>query len=95
MLSSVRPFQIYLSLNFTCYEKHTLGILMLLEQRDDTMGERVNARRARSKFARGKEQEDGIILLQTNLTRRPTNFVLHLSVVIVLFFYAKDNPQGK
>lgn len=57
--------------------------------------ERVNARRARSKFARGKEQEDGIILLQTNLTRRPTNFVLHLSVVIVLFFYAKDNPQGK
>lgn len=56
MLSSVRPFQIYLSLNFMCYEKHTLGILMLLEQRDDTMGERVNVRRSRSKFARGKEQ---------------------------------------
>lgn len=82
MLSSVRPFQIYLSLNFTCYEKHTLSILMLLEQRDDTMGERVNVRRSRSKFARGKEDEDEIILLQINLTRRPTNFVLHLLVDI-------------
>lgn len=77
MLSSVRPFQIYLSLNFTCYEKHTLGILMLLEQRDDTMGERVNLRRSRSKFARGKEQEDGMILLQINLTRVDLQILYH------------------
>lgn len=77
MLSSVRPFQIYLSLNFTCYEKHTLGILMLLEQRDDTMGERVNVRRSRSKFARGKEQEDGMILLQINLTRVDLQILYH------------------